>query len=574
MLLEAFLVGGALYAGARTYQQMNRRGRLRRQQQGLGQPPRAAMAALFDATAPSLALQQANQNLALSSASLGLATASIVWVAPLLSVASLPPMLYVFIPTFQTAWQSIVQERRVNNPVLDAVRITVCVVMGYSFVAALNAFLQAITQRHFAQADIAFQERLRALFGGEFGTAQRTVWCYINGAEVQLPIAEIPLGAIVVVAAAEVVPVTGKIVYGTAWLDQRFSTGEAKPVRKGRGEQVSAGAIVQQGRLYLQVEELEQRLLSSTLRDLLEQSVDQPTPIRQAGEKSAEQMAPRMLLTFAFTLPFLGANHAAAFLTTGFGNHLRTLGPNTVRNFLIPAAEQGIVIKQARALEVANLVNVLIFDAQVLTDPVARTHAPQVIAALRQRPRLPNRTAPQRLAVYVFVPANAEALGRQLTTECGLDDYLAATTPAERAATIAGLQAGGRTVCYIGAGAQDAIVLEKAQVSIAWRGAATLATSRAQVVLLDRDLHQLLTFFDLAATFAIKQGFNLVVPIMLDLVDIGTTVFMGLNLGYSILFTYGGLWLGALYANLRPRPAAIQAAPVTPPPTPLLLPHI
>ncbi len=362
--------------------------------------------------------------------------------------------------------------------------------------------------------------------------------------------------------------------FGTAWLDQRFSTGEAKPVRKGRGEQVSAGAIVQQGRLYLQVEELEQRLLSSTLRDLLEQSVDQPTPIRQAGEKSAEQMAPRMLLTFAFTLPFLGANHAAAFLTTGFGNHLRTLGPNTVRNFLIPAAEQGIVIKQARALEVANLVNVLIFDAQVLTDPVARTHAPQVIAALRQRPRLPNRTAPQRLAVYVFVPANAEALGRQLTTECGLDDYLAATTPAERAATIAGLQAGGRTVCYIGAGAQDAIVLEKAQVSIAWRGAATLATSRAQVVLLDRDLHQLLTFFDLAATFAIKQGFNLVVPIMLDLVDIGTTVFMGLNLGYSILFTYGGLWLGALYANLRPRPAAIQAAPVTPPPTPLLLPHI
>ena len=164
-------------------------------------------------------------------------------------------------------------------------------------------------------------------------------------------------------------------------------------------------------------------------------------------------MAPQMLLTFALTLPLLGANHAAAFLTTSFGNHLRTLGPYTVRNFLIPAAEQGIVIKVARALELANLVNVLIFDQNVLADPVARAHAKAVIHALRQRPRLLQRLTAHEFAIYHFVAAGDEAYGQQLTAELGLDDYFVANSTAARTAVIERLQLSGRVVAYVGASA-------------------------------------------------------------------------------------------------------------------------
>ena len=130
------------------------------------------------------------------------------------------------------------------------------------------------------------------------------------------------------------------------------------------------------------------------------------------------------------------------------------------------------------------------------------------------------------------------------------------------------LQLSGRVVAYVGDGQADAPAMTKAQVSIGWQGIATLPTNQAQVVLLGGDLRPLLTFFELAATFAAIQGFNLFVPSGLDLVDIGTTILLGFDLGYSILFTYSGLLLGAGYAHLRPRTKRIAAQPdMTPAPT-------
>jgi len=548
IFFEALVVGGTLYAGTKVYQQL-------RSQRWLGwgkerlRPSSKAVAALFvqsDSQAP--AVRQANEILIVSAASLGLAVIGFCLMNPLVSLASMPPMLYVFAPTFGTAWQTMIKERRVNNQVLDATRIALCVVMGYTLIAALNACLQALSQKFFAQAEVDFRHRLRALFGGE----QTTVWAFVDGAEVQIPLLEAPAGAVISVAAGELVPADSVVLYGSGWFNQRFVTGDAKPVWKETGDSVVAASIVQSGQVYVQLHQAPQPLLTNTIRELLTHTVEQQTMAQQLGEGSADHMAPRMLISFALTLPFLGANHAAAFLTTGFGNHLRTLGPHTVRNFLIPAAEQGIVIKDARALELANLVNVLIFDAQVLTDPLARTHAKRVIQEMRQRPRLLRRISPQPFAIYVFVEADEEAIGRKLTAELGLDDYFAETLPAARVELVERLQTGGRFVCYIGTGRDDTLILEKAQVSIAWRGVATLTTNGAQVVLLDRDLRQLTKFFDLATKFASKQGFNLFAPISLDLVDIATTVFMGLDLGYSILFTYGGLWLGAAYSRLRP----------------------
>lgn len=554
MLIEALLVGGTLYAGARTYRQLKASGRLTWRRRRLAQPSSAALAALFDATAPSPALQQANQSLALSSASLGLATAGLFWMGPVLSVISILPMIYVFIPTFQAAWRTLVKERRINNPVLDAVRISVCVVMGYSFVAALNACLQAISQRHFAQAEADFRRRLRELFG----TEQTMVWCFVDGAEVQIPLAEAPVGAIVAVAAGEIIPITGVIVYGNATLNQHFVTGEAGMVRKQRGEHVVAGAMLQEGRIYVQVEQTGQLPITSVVRRTLERSLEQKTVVQQMGETSADRMAPRMLLTFALTLPLMGAYHATAFLTTGFGAHLRTLGPYTVRNFLIPAAEQGIVIKDARALEWVNRVNTVLIDGRVLADPLALTQAKTAIYQLHQRPLLIRQFAAQRFAVYVLVETGAEAAGAKLVAELGLDDYFAETLPSARATLVERLQLGGRMICYVGSGRDDNQVMEKAHVAIAWRSVAALTSGGAHVVLMDNDLRQLVRFFEMSTAFAARQGFSLLTPIGLDIADIATTVIVHLGLGYSILFNYAGLWLGAAFARWRP---TIQEAP-------------
>jgi cation transport ATPase len=434
----------------------------------------------------------------------------------------------------------------VTNAVLDATRIVVCVVMRYDAVAAVNAVLQAVSQKLFAQAEDDFQRQLYTLFGQE----EAAVWSYVQGAEVATTTTTLTVGAVIALGAGDTAPAAGVVLYGTALLDEWLATGAVQPVQKHIGERVAAASTVISGQIYLQVEEPPPPALVADMRTALVQAVARKSWTQQAGEASANRMAPRMLLAFGLSLPLVGINHAAAFLTTGFGNHLRLLGPYTVRNFLIPAAQLGIVIKDARSVEKANLVNTLLLDGRVLTQPALRATAKTWLHNLRQRPWLMPGVTPHRFAIYVLVESGDEELGRELVAELGLDDYFAKTLPLARAALVEQLQQGGRFICYVGTGQDDDLVLAKATVAIAHRGLATLTTNQAQVVLLDNDLRQLGRFFRLAAAFMAKQSYNLLTPIGLDLVDILTTLLLHVGLFYSVLFSYTGLLLSAAHARL------------------------
>ena len=66
---------------------------------------------------------------------------------------------------------------------------------------------------------------------------------------------------------------------------------------------------------------------------------------------------------------------------------------------------------------------------------------------------------------------------------------------------MAQLQQEGKKVCFVGDGINDAIALKKANVSISLRGATTVATDSAQIVLMDENLTQLTELFEIAQEF-------------------------------------------------------------------------
>jgi hypothetical protein len=99
VLVEALVINDALYAGTKTYRHLNIRSKWAWPRPWLGLR-RRSVTPVLDETPANPALHQANQALALSSASLGLTTASLVLMQPVLSMVSLPMMLYVFVPTF------------------------------------------------------------------------------------------------------------------------------------------------------------------------------------------------------------------------------------------------------------------------------------------------------------------------------------------------------------------------------------------------------------------------------------------------------------------------------------------
>ena len=88
--------------------------------------------------------------------------------------------------------------------------------------------------------------------------------------------------------------------------------------------------------------------------------------------------------------------------------------------------------------------------------------------------------------------------------------------PQDKAALVEQLKADGRKVCFVGDGINDALALGKADVSVSLRGASTLATDTAQVVLMSQDLRQLAFLHQLSQEFdqSLKQLFRMnIIPV-------------------------------------------------------------
>ncbi len=490
---------------------------------------------------------QADRAFVISSVGLGLATLGVLG-QPLLGLASIPVAVYLCRGRFVVAYRVLRDERRITPPVLDATRVVVCVVMGYSFIAALDAWLQTVTQKVLVQSEVDFQKRLEE----HFGKRPEMVYVFTKGAEVALAPDAMNLGDVIAIESGEAAPTNGLILYGSAWVNEALATGVTQPIFKQVGDQIHAATVVLGERLYVQTEENKGPSAARHIQEALPRTLESKSYTQQVGETSGERAAPYLMALFALTTPFWGINRAAAFLTASLGSQMRTLGPFTLRNFVNQAAQQGILIKDGRVLERACLLNTIIIDAEVLADPALHDQALATIEQLRGRRWPAVEITRQPFAVYLLgvgTDSTQEEQMRQLAQTIGADDCLLAASPAARAEMLEGLQSNGRFIGYIGAANADPTVMKQAAVAMTVGGAAGMDTDVVQLVLTAQTLAQLNQFFDLATDFVGKQVFNIAWPLFMDVLDIGTTVFVHLGLVYSIFFTYAGTLTGLMNAR-------------------------
>jgi Cd2+/Zn2+-exporting ATPase len=65
--------------------------------------------------------------------------------------------------------------------------------------------------------------------------------CPVDGEIEEKPIAEVPVGAMVLVRPGEKIPLDGVVAKGTTTVNQAPITGESAPVSKGEGDQRRSG---------------------------------------------------------------------------------------------------------------------------------------------------------------------------------------------------------------------------------------------------------------------------------------------------------------------------------------------
>ena len=118
--------------------------------------------------------------------------------------------------------------------------------------------------------------------------------------------------------------------------------------------------------------------------------------------------------------------------------------------------------------------------------PTIRPEAGEVITELRRR----------GLAMVV-ISGDQDEPTRRLAEGLGMDRYFANVLPEGKAELVDQLQQEGHVVCFVGDGINDSIALKKSNISVSLRGATTVATDSAQVVLMQESLQQLPFLFEL-----------------------------------------------------------------------------
>ena len=147
------------------------------------------------------------------------------------------------------------------------------------------------------------------------------------------------------------------------------------------------------------------------------------------------------------------------------------------------------------------------------------------------------------MTTYI-ISGDQEAPTQKLAQALGVDQYFANTLPENKADLVAKLQEDGKTVCFIGDGINDSIALKKANVSISMRGATTVATDTAQIVLMDGTLNQLIHLFELGRNFEANMRTNLFISTIPSLLCLGGILFLRWGVLAGILITQGTLFAG------------------------------
>ncbi len=122
-------------------------------------------------------------------------------------------------------------------------------------------------------------------------------------------------------------------------------------------------------------------------------------------------------------------------------------------------------------------------------------------ATLRPETRAVVQGLQRRGFTLYILSGDQESPTRKLAAELGMSGYFATTLPEQKAERVEQLQRQGHRVCFVGDGINDAVALLQADVSVSLRGATTIATDAAQVVLMEDHLEQLEVLLDLAGAY-------------------------------------------------------------------------
>ena len=192
-----------------------------------------------------------------------------------------------------------------------------------------------------------------------------------DGEEIEVPTTSLKQGDVVICKNGLSIPVDGRIIEGNCSVDESAITGESIPVDKTVGDNVTGGTVLKSG--YVKIEAVntgEDTTLSKIIK-LVEDATTSKAPIARIADKIAAVFVPvvigiAVITTIIWLLVGADFGRAISFgiavLVISCPCALGLATPTAIMVGTGKAAQFGILIKSAEAVEIANKVKTVVLD--------------------------------------------------------------------------------------------------------------------------------------------------------------------------------------------------------------------
>jgi Cu2+-exporting ATPase len=287
-------------------------------------------------------------------------------------------IIYPSWPFFVAAWRAL-KNRSLNMAVL----IVLSVGTGYLFSVGATFFFKSaqffeasavllvfILLGHWLEmrARAGASSAIRALM--DLAPAKAIV--FRKGAEIEVPTSEVVVGDIVVIRPGNKIPVDGLVETGESMVDESMLTGESMPVQKGVGSTVAGATINTSGSFRYKATKVGADTALAQIVKLVQEAQNSKAPAQLLADKAAQWLVLAAiivgLLTFGVWFWIVGQTLLFALTLTitvfviACPDALGLATPMAIMVGTGLGAMNGILFKNASALEDATKLNVIIFD--------------------------------------------------------------------------------------------------------------------------------------------------------------------------------------------------------------------
>lgn len=194
-----------------------------------------------------------------------------------------------------------------------------------------------------------------------------------DGEEIEIPLEDVKVGDILKVKPGEKIPVDGSIYKGEAVIDESMITGEPIPVEKSEGDKVTGGTINGKTVFEMKAEKVGSDTLLAQIIEMVNTASRSRAPIQKLADTVAKYFVQIVigiaLITFAvwaiwgpepaYVYAFV---NAVAVLIIACPCALGLATPMSIMVGSGRMAQSGVLVKDARAIEEMNKVDILIVD--------------------------------------------------------------------------------------------------------------------------------------------------------------------------------------------------------------------